>query len=122
MDILGYLPPEDLVNMRRVSTRLARLAGDKKLWRRTFIYDMNLYRAEEEFSSSDLVNLSRKELPSARSLALLTDVAGDDLAFIVCQVQVADFSYLLWSHDHRDFAHHRRGVHEKYQPPRTALP
>ena len=80
MEILGYLPPKDLVNMRRVSTRLAGLAGDKKLWRRTFIFDLHLYRAEEDFCSRDLYNLTGRFWPEASILAPLTDLTGDDLA------------------------------------------
>ena len=50
-EILGHLPLEDVLNMRRVSTRHARLAGGNKLWQWTFISQMSLYRGEKNFTS-----------------------------------------------------------------------
>ena len=72
--ILQYLPVPDLVNLRGVSTKLAGLAVDKKFWKRTFIVDMHLFRANEDFITRDLVNLRGRSFPDSTYVGSLSDL------------------------------------------------
>ena len=92
-EILGHLPLEDVLNVRRVSTRHARLAGGNKLWQWTFISQMSLYRGEKNFTSKvEVVFLKADPLKSITRtlLANLAEIAGNNLAWIISQVKVAD--------------------------------
>ena len=80
-EILGHLPLEDVLNMRRVSTRHARLAGGNKVWQRTFISQMSLYRGEKNFISKvDLQLDDPLENITRTLLANLAEIAGNNLA------------------------------------------
>ena len=90
-EILGHLPLEDVLNMRRVSTRHARLAGGNKLWQWTFISQMSLYRGEKNFTSKvDFDSDDPLESITRTLLANLAEIAGNNLAWIISQVKVAD--------------------------------
>ena len=90
-EILGHLPLEDVLNMRRVSTRHARLAGGNKLWQWTFISQMTLYRGEKNFTSKIDFELFHRASITRTLLANLANIPGDELAWIISQVKVADF-------------------------------
>ena len=89
--ILQYLPVPDLVNLRGVSTKLAGLTEDKKFWKRTFIVDMHLFRANEDLITRDLVNIRGRSFPDSTYVCRLSDLDLGDLAHVVCQVEGADF-------------------------------
>ena len=75
--IYSYLQVKDLLVMRKVSVRHARLTMDKEMWKSTRIIKMNLFRDERYFTGKGR---------SETLLANMQDTSGDDLAWLVCRV------------------------------------
>lgn len=75
--IYGYLNVKDLLVMRKVSVRHARLTMDKKMWT-SISRSMELFRDERYFTGKG---------GSETLLANLQDISGENLAWLVCRVQ-----------------------------------
>ena len=65
LEIYSYLEVKDLLVMRKVSVRHARLAMDKKLWKFTRIFMKELFRDKEYFTQEE-----KRENPSMMEMFL----------------------------------------------------
>ena len=89
--IYSFLDVKDLLAMRKVSVRHARLTMDKKMWKWVRICDMELVRDEEYFTgkgSSQTLLMNLKDLDCTSCIDL-----HDDLPWLFCRIQEVYWPY-----------------------------